>query len=443
MIEYANKVCLAPMVRSGELPIRLLSLKYGCDLLWTPELVDKKILQSTRIINQELNTIDYIVSNHQQLDKKTVIFRKHPDETGKLILQLGSSDPQLAVEAANKVIDDVDGIDLNCGCPKNFSTHSGMGAELLKTPDKLCCILINLVEKIGIPKKKSISCKIRLFNNYYQLKNLIEKILQTGISNLTIHCRTPIMRNRQDPIWNFLPKLIPIIENSQVNLIINGNMQNVNDLKNLQMALNDNEKKLSIMIAEAAEANPSIFNQFPKPQYLIIKELFEICQKYYENFLATKFLMLNMIPGKSKYFQKISQTKNFHQMDNILNEISQEYEEILQQQQQQQQQPIKGLDKIFTIMNRDCQKSNFFNLEQFHNHINKRGEYMTKFFHEWKDKESIMLKDFDDTPTKRPLVMNDNINISKRQKKKKKTNNQQLQQQQQTLPLKENPIKVT
>ena len=42
MIEYANKLCLAPMVRSGELPIRLLSLRYGCDLLWTPELVDKK-----------------------------------------------------------------------------------------------------------------------------------------------------------------------------------------------------------------------------------------------------------------------------------------------------------------------------------------------------------------------------------------------------------------
>ena len=39
-----------PMVRSGELPIRLLSLRYGCDLLWTPELVDKNL------------TID---SNHQ------------------------------------------------------------------------------------------------------------------------------------------------------------------------------------------------------------------------------------------------------------------------------------------------------------------------------------------------------------------------------------------
>lgn len=437
MIEYANKLCLAPMVRSGELPIRLLSLRYGCDLLWTPELVDKKILQSTRIINQELNTIDYIVSNHQQLDKKTVIFRKHPVETGRLILQLGSSDPQLAVDAARKVIDDVDGIDLNCGCPKNFSTHSGMGAELLKTPDKLCSILINLVEKIGIPNKKSISCKIRLFNNYDQLKNLIEKILQTGISNLTIHCRTPIMRNRQDPVWNFLPKLIPIIQTAGVNLVINGNMQNVADLKNLQSALNDNGGgKLSIMIAEAAEANPSVFSHSPKPQCLIIQELFEICQKYYQNFLATKFLMLNMIPSKSKYFQKLSQTKSFDQMGVILKEISQEYEK-------QKQMSTKGLDKIFTIMNRDCQKANFFNLEQFQKHIAQRGEYMTKFFHEWQ--ESTMLEDFDDTPTKRPLLNDNNNNVSNQPSKRQKKKMAKSQSQSQTQPLSsiENPIKVT
>ena len=87
------------------------------------------------------------------------------------------------------------------------------------------------------------------------------------------------MRNRQDPVWNFLPKLIPIIQTAGVNLVINGNMQNVADLKNLQSALNDNGGgKLSIMIAEAAEANPSVFSHSPKPQCLIIQELFEICQ---------------------------------------------------------------------------------------------------------------------------------------------------------------------
>lgn len=33
-VNYRGKVVLAPMVRSGELPMRLLSLHYGADLVW-------------------------------------------------------------------------------------------------------------------------------------------------------------------------------------------------------------------------------------------------------------------------------------------------------------------------------------------------------------------------------------------------------------------------
>ena len=33
-VDYRGKVVLAPMERSGELPSRLLALKYGADLVW-------------------------------------------------------------------------------------------------------------------------------------------------------------------------------------------------------------------------------------------------------------------------------------------------------------------------------------------------------------------------------------------------------------------------
>lgn len=33
-VDYRGKVVLAPMVRSGELPMRLLALHYGADLVW-------------------------------------------------------------------------------------------------------------------------------------------------------------------------------------------------------------------------------------------------------------------------------------------------------------------------------------------------------------------------------------------------------------------------
>ena len=33
-VDYRGKIVLAPMVRSGELPARLLALHYGADLVW-------------------------------------------------------------------------------------------------------------------------------------------------------------------------------------------------------------------------------------------------------------------------------------------------------------------------------------------------------------------------------------------------------------------------
>jgi tRNA-dihydrouridine synthase 2 len=33
-VDYRNCVVLAPMVRSGELPSRIMALKYGADLVW-------------------------------------------------------------------------------------------------------------------------------------------------------------------------------------------------------------------------------------------------------------------------------------------------------------------------------------------------------------------------------------------------------------------------
>lgn len=48
MSSYENKLILAPMVRVGTLPMRLLALKYGADLVYTEELIDWKFLRSKR-----------------------------------------------------------------------------------------------------------------------------------------------------------------------------------------------------------------------------------------------------------------------------------------------------------------------------------------------------------------------------------------------------------
>lgn len=52
-LTYADKLILAPMVRIGTLPMRLLALEYGADIVYTEELIDWKLLRSVRRENGE------------------------------------------------------------------------------------------------------------------------------------------------------------------------------------------------------------------------------------------------------------------------------------------------------------------------------------------------------------------------------------------------------
>jgi tRNA-dihydrouridine synthase 2 len=73
----------------------------------------------------------------------------------------------------------VDGIDLNCGCPKSFSLKGGMGAALLKKPDKIKHILTSLVQAVAIP----ITCKIRILPNLEDTLSLV-KVRRSLFSHL-------------------------------------------------------------------------------------------------------------------------------------------------------------------------------------------------------------------------------------------------------------------
>ncbi|KAH9923165.1 uncharacterized protein BXZ73DRAFT_91478 [Epithele typhae] len=158
--DYKDGVMLAPMVRSGALPTRLFALKHGAKLVWGPETVDKAILHATR----EVDPVTGIVSYN---GVSRAIFTTHPIEKPFLIYQIARRS----------------GIDLNCGCPKPFSTHSGMGAALLSTPDLLCSILTALRE--AMPPEIAISAKIRLLPNQEDTLKLVERIVNTGITALT------------------------------------------------------------------------------------------------------------------------------------------------------------------------------------------------------------------------------------------------------------------
>ncbi|KAH9572372.1 hypothetical protein CY35_02G145500 [Sphagnum magellanicum] len=57
-LQYRGKHILAPIVCGGTLPFRMLAAKYGAGVTYGEEIVDHRLLRSTRKINKMLGTVD-------------------------------------------------------------------------------------------------------------------------------------------------------------------------------------------------------------------------------------------------------------------------------------------------------------------------------------------------------------------------------------------------
>ncbi|KAF2013413.1 FMN-linked oxidoreductase [Aaosphaeria arxii CBS 175.79] len=321
-VDYRGKVVLAPMVRSGELPSRLLALKYGADLVWGPETIDRAMIGTTRRVNPHTSTIEFSRMPSSKVknpaldpeNRESVIYRIHPElEKGKLIYQIGTADPDLAVEAAKIVAPDVAGIDLNSGCPKPFSTSGGMGAALLKTPDLLCEILRRLVEDVGKPFEIGISVKIRILSTAEETEKLVRRLVQTGITGLTVHCRTTPMRPRERAIRDQLKMIADICREAGVACLMNGDVTSRREA--LQLA-----QEFGVdggMIATEAEKNPNCFREDAEggPQEWRAKwktsvtDYMRLAIAVENRWGNTKYLLGQMIPGKDKMYREMNSSK--------------------------------------------------------------------------------------------------------------------------------------
>ncbi|KAK0543819.1 tRNA-dihydrouridine synthase 2 [Tilletia horrida] len=250
--DYRHGLFLAPMVRIGTLPNRLLSLQYGANLVWGPEIVDRAIMACERTVDPKTGLVDF------RKDGKS-IFTTHPVEKSRLIFQLGSANPAQAYEAIKVISGDVAGVDLNCGCPKPFSTSGGMGANLLTTPDLLCDILRAM--RHAAPAHVAVTCKIRMLPTQEATIALVRQIVRTGVINaITIHCRTKEMRPREPALLHRFREVADAIKEEsegKIPVCVNGDCWSAED----EARFLELTGATSIMIARGAELNPSVFRR--------------------------------------------------------------------------------------------------------------------------------------------------------------------------------------
>ncbi|KAI9890826.1 MAG: hypothetical protein M1814_003610 [Vezdaea aestivalis] len=316
-VDYRGKIVLAPMVRSGELPTRLLALKYGADLVWGPETIDRALIGCIVGYNSHSETLDFMrfPSHGPKGDpgmlKPSIIYKIRPSESSRHIYQMGTASPALAVEAGKLIAPHVAGIDVNAGCPKPFSTTGGMGAALLRNPDNLCAILSALVTEVGRKRNIGISVKIRILQPPEDTISLVERLCKTGITGLTIHCRTPSMRPGEQAVREQLRNLADICRNHGVAVLMNGDVTSRRAAQDLITEFGVD----GAMIATAAEKNASCFlPDGAKPWREVTEEYLRIAVDTNNKWGNTKFMLGNIVATKSPLKEAAMRAKSYEEV---------------------------------------------------------------------------------------------------------------------------------
>ncbi|XP_023948508.2 tRNA-dihydrouridine(20) synthase [NAD(P)+]-like [Bicyclus anynana] len=283
MLSYENKVILAPMVRIGTLPMRLLALRYGADIVYSEELIDWKFLRSKRRYNDILNTVDFV----DQTDG-TIVFRTCLEEKEKVVLQLGTCNAERALKVAKLLENDVAAIDINMGCPKEFSIKGGMGVALLKDTEKACTILKTLVDNLSIP----VTCKIRIFETPEKTLEVVNKLVNTGIHAIAIHGRTKDERPQHAVHTDIIQY---VAERISIPVIANGGSKEIEKYTDI-FKFKEMTGCTSVMLARAAEWNCSIFRKDGMlPMDTVITEYLKLAVDYDNSPSNSKYCIQNIL----------------------------------------------------------------------------------------------------------------------------------------------------
>ncbi len=194
------KYVCAPMVHQSNLPFRSIVRKYGMPLCYTPMINSGAFIRSL-MPEKHFNTI--------------------PSDR-PLVAQFAGDDPAVLLEAAKRVQNDVDAIDINLGCPQGIARKGHYGSFLLEDTQIVQSIVSTLHKGLSVP----VTCKIRVrLNDPTGEKTLAMALaLQySGCSLLTLHGRTRDMKKEavEETDWAIIKRVkqalrIPVFANGSI-----------------------------------------------------------------------------------------------------------------------------------------------------------------------------------------------------------------------------------
>ena len=188
-------------------------------------------------------------------DRKKIL--SYSPEEKPLALQVGGSDKAELAEVA-KIAEDMgyDEININLGCPSKKVQKNMFGACLMREPDLVAECINSMVNACNIP----VTAKTRIgfddTEEFDYLNNFILKMKGVGCSTFILHARKAILTG-MSPKQNLnIPKLNYGMvykikeENPDLEIIINGGISKIDEIKN-HLTLCD-----GVMIGRSIYQNP-------------------------------------------------------------------------------------------------------------------------------------------------------------------------------------------
>ena len=230
MIDFRDKIILAPMAGVCDLPFRLLCKEQGCDIVYTEMISAKGMFYNNKNTEPLLATDD----------------REKP-----VGVQIFGSEPRLMAEQAKRIEDrGFAFIDVNMGCPVPKIVNNGEGSALMRNPELIGDIVNELVNLCTLP----VTIKIRAgFSEDSINAPEVAKIAEAaGVSAIAVHGRTREQYYRGRANRDVIRQ---VKEAVNVPVIGNGDVASGEDVRRMKSETGCD----SVMIGRAAKGNPWLF----------------------------------------------------------------------------------------------------------------------------------------------------------------------------------------